>query len=72
MSPSCASTRAAIEVKVKSVTKKLRDKAFARGVNREDVRRGADELGVDLQEHIAFVRDAMATIADQLELPPPR
>ena len=64
--------RAIAEVKVKSVTKKLRDKAFARGVNREDVRRGADELGVDLQEHIAFVRDAMATIADQLELPPPR
>lgn len=64
--------RAIAEVKVKSVTKKLKDKAFARGVNREDVRRGAEELGVDLQEHIAFVRDAMATIADQLELPPPR
>lgn len=63
--------RAIAEVKVKSVTKKLKDKAFARGVNRDDVRRGAEELGVDLQEHIAFVRDAMATVADQLELPPP-
>jgi putative nucleotidyltransferase with HDIG domain len=57
------------DVRVKSVKKKLKDKAFARGVNREDVRRGAEELGVELGEHIEFVRDAMATIADQLELP---
>ncbi len=56
-------------VKVKSVKKKLKDKAFARGVNRDDVRRGVEELGVDLDEHIAFVRDAMATVADRLELP---
>jgi putative nucleotidyltransferase with HDIG domain len=62
--------KAIAEVKVKSVKKKLKDKAFARGVNRDDVRRGAEELGVDLGEHIAFVRDAMAKIADQLELPP--
>jgi putative nucleotidyltransferase with HDIG domain len=53
-----------------SVRKKLKDKAFARGVNRDDVRRGAEELGVPLEEHIAFVRDAMATIAAELELPP--
>ena len=58
-------------VEVKSVRKKLKDKAFARSVSREDVRRGADELGVDLDDHIAFVRDAMAGIADALELPPP-
>jgi len=58
-------------VEVKSVRKKLKDKAFARSVSREDVRRGADELGIDLDEHIAFVRDAMAGIADALELPPP-
>ncbi len=57
-------------VKVKSVKKKLKDKAFARGVNREDVRRGYQGLGVEPDEHIAFVRDAMAVIADQLELPP--
>ena len=63
--------KAIAEVKVKSVKKKLKDKAFVRGVNRDDVRRGVEELGVDLDEHIAFVRDAMATIADQLELPPP-
>ena len=59
------------EVKIKSVKKKLKDKAFARGVNREDVRRGVEDLGVELGEHIEFVRDAMATIADDLELPPP-
>jgi putative nucleotidyltransferase with HDIG domain len=62
--------KAIAEVKVKSVKKKLKDKAFARGVNRDDVRNGAEELGVDLGEHIEFVRDAMATISDQLELPP--
>jgi len=62
--------RAVAEVKVKSVKKKLKDKAFARGVNRDDVYRGAEALGVELGEHIEFVRDAMATIADQLELPP--
>jgi putative nucleotidyltransferase with HDIG domain len=63
--------RSVAEVKVKSVKKKLKDKAFARGVNRDDVRRGAEEMGVELGEHIEFVRNAMATIADQLELPPP-
>ncbi len=62
--------KAIAEVQVKSVKKKLKDKAFARGVNRDDVYRGAEELGVELDAHIAFVRDAMATIADELELPP--
>ena len=54
----------------KSVKKKLKDKAFARGVNRDDVYNGAEALGVELGEHIVFVRDAMATIATDLELPP--
>ena len=62
--------KAIAEVKVKSVKKKLKDKAFARGVNREDVRGGVEALGIELGEHIEFVRDAMATISDQLELPP--
>ena len=62
--------KAIANVKVKSVKKKLKDKAFARGVNRDDVRSGAEALGVDLGEHIEFVRNAMATLADQLELPP--
>jgi len=62
--------KAIAEVKVKSVKKKLKDKAFARGVNRDDVRNGAEDLGVEIGEHIAFVRDAMATISEELGLPP--
>jgi putative nucleotidyltransferase with HDIG domain len=62
--------RSIADVMAKSVKKKLKDKAFARGVNRDDVRTGAEALGVELTEHIEFVRDAMATISDQLELPP--
>lgn len=46
-------------LEVSSVKKKLKDKAFARGVSREDVARGAEELGVPLEEHIAFVLDAL-------------
>ncbi len=53
------------------VRKKLRDKAFARSVSREDVMRGAEELGVDLDAHIERVVAAMATIAPQLELTGP-
>ncbi len=54
--------------KLKSLKKKFKDKAFARGVNREDVERGAEELGVDLWEHIDFVLKAMQKRADVLEL----
>ncbi len=61
--------KAVAAVQPSSVKKKLKDKAFARAVNRDDVRRGAEELKVDLDEHIERVRDGMATIADQLELP---
>lgn len=52
-------SRSVHEVDAKSVRKKMKDKAFARGVNREDVLKGAEELGVDLDEHIQFVIDAM-------------
>ncbi|MBI4240663.1 MAG: HDIG domain-containing protein [Candidatus Rokubacteria bacterium] len=51
-----------------SVKKKLRDRGFARTVNRDDVYRGAEELGVDLDEHIAFVIKALEGIAPQLGL----
>lgn len=51
-----------------SVKKKLKDKAFARGVSREDVRLGIEELGVDRDAHIALVIGAMQGIADQLGL----
>ena len=56
------------DLPVKSVKKKLKDKAFARTVKREDIRRGVEELGVDLDEHIAFVRDAMVGVAADLGL----
>lgn len=54
------------EVRVKSVKKKMKDKAFARQVSREDIQRGAEELGVGLEEHIEFVIKAMQGISDQL------
>ena len=56
------------EVDVKSVRKKLKDKAFARNVNRDDIVRGAAELGVDLDEHIDFCIRAMQVHAAELGL----
>ncbi len=56
------------DVEAKSVRKKMKDKAFARGVSREDVIQGAEELGVDLEEHIAFVIDAMRGSAEEIGL----
>ncbi len=53
---------------VKSLKKKFKDKAFARGVHRDEVRRGAEELGVELWEHVAFVLSAMQARAELLEL----
>jgi predicted hydrolase (HD superfamily) len=58
------------EVKVKSVKKKLKDKAFAAKVNREEIYQGAEELGVDFDTHIAFVIDALRPVAEKLELNP--
>ena len=55
-------------VEVESVKKKLKNAGFARNVNREDIVNGAAELGVDLDAHIAFVRDAMIAIAPELGL----
>jgi len=56
------------EVEAKSVRKKMKDKAFARNVNRDDVINGAADLGVDLEEHIAFCIEAMKGIAERLGL----
>src|SRR5438045_1377006 len=56
------------EVEAKSVRKKMKDKAFARSVNRDDIINGAADLGVDLDEHIAFCIEAMKRIAPQLGL----
>jgi putative nucleotidyltransferase with HDIG domain len=55
-------------VKPESAKKKLKDKSFARGVNREDIVRGTGDLGLDLLAHITFVRDALAANAEALGL----
>jgi putative nucleotidyltransferase with HDIG domain len=54
----------------KSVKKKLKQPSFAAGVDREEVRRGAEELGVDFDEHVAFVIAAMEKRAEELGLGP--
>lgn len=56
------------EVEVAGVRKKMKDKAFARGVNRADVIQGAEELGIDLDAHIGFCLDAMKKRAGELGL----
>lgn len=56
------------EVEASSVRKKMKDKAFARSVNRQDIVKGAAELGVDLEQHIAFCIEAMKRIAPALGL----
>jgi putative nucleotidyltransferase with HDIG domain len=61
-------TKSVHEVDAKSVRKKMKDKAFARGVNREDVVNGASELGVDLDEHIGFVISSMQARSADLGL----
>ena len=62
------------DLEVSSVKKKLKDKAFARGVNRDEVRQSAEELGVPLEEHVAFVIQALRPVERTLGLgggPPP-
>ena len=54
------------DVKPASVKKKLKDKAFARSVSRDDIYHGVEELGVDLEEHIAFLKEALVEIADEI------
>jgi putative nucleotidyltransferase with HDIG domain len=56
------------ELDAKSVRKRMKDKAFARSVNRDDIVNGAAGLGVDLEEHITFCIEAMKGVADQLGL----
>ena len=61
-------SRSVSEVEAKSGWKKMKDKAFARGVSREDGITGAEELGVPLDDHIAFVIRAMQSVAEEIGL----
>ena len=59
-------SKSILDLEVDSVKKRLKDKAFARGVNRDDVRNGATELGIPLEEHVAFCIAALRENADAL------
>ena len=61
-------SKSILEVEASSVQKKMKDKAFARAVSREDIVQGAEAMGVDLNEHIAEVTEALKGIADELGL----
>ena len=61
-------SKSILDLEVDSVKKRMKDKAFARGVSRDDVRKGAEELGIPLEEHIAFCIAAMRENADALGL----
>ena len=61
-------SRSLSDLEVSSVKKKLKDKAFARGVNRDDIATGAQELGVSLDDHVAFCIAALRPIEDSLGL----
>ncbi len=56
------------DVKPKSIRKKWKDKAFAKGVNREDIEKGAKELEIPLEDHIAIVLEAMKEVASDISL----
>lgn len=56
------------DLEVSSVKKKLKDKAFARSVNRDDIRQGIEELGVDADDHIRFVIDALKPLQETIGL----
>jgi putative nucleotidyltransferase with HDIG domain len=61
-------SRSLAEVDAKAVRKKLKDRAFARSVNREDIVHGIEELGADFDTHVTFVIEAMRGVAPQLGL----
>ena len=61
-------TRKLADLKVSSVRKKMKQKGFARNVNREDIEGGAAKMDISLNDHIAFVADAMQGISDELGL----
>jgi putative nucleotidyltransferase with HDIG domain len=61
-------SRSVMDLEAKSVLKKMKDRAFAAGVDREEVRHAADALGVELADHVRFVIEAMRGVADELGL----
>ncbi|MDM7916941.1 MAG: HAD family hydrolase, partial [Candidatus Eisenbacteria bacterium] len=61
-------SRKLADVDVAAVKKKLKEKGFARSVNREEILQGPEEIGVPFDEHVLFVRDAMRSIAGRLGL----
>ena len=61
-------SKSIFEVETESVIRKMKDKAFARGVNRDDVRKGAEELGIPLADHVSFCIEAMRAAAPALGL----
>ncbi len=56
------------DVTPRSVRRKMRDKGFAKDVNWDDIQKGADELGIDLDEHIAFIVESMKPVAQDIDL----
>ena len=56
------------DVSPRSVRRKMRDKNFAKDVSRDDITRGAEELGIDLDEHIAFIVESMKPVAERIDL----
>lgn len=58
------------EVSVKSVKKKMKDKRFAAKVNRDEIRQGAEELGVEFEDHVIFVVQALRGVAEEIGLNP--
>jgi predicted hydrolase (HD superfamily) len=63
-------TKSLADTEIRSVRKKMKDKAFARAINRDDIVQGAEELGVELDDHIAFVIEALKPVAGDLGLQP--
>lgn len=61
-------TRSLDDLEVSSVKKKLKDKAFARSVNRDDIRQGVEELGVSLDDHVRFVIDSLRPVQEIIGL----
>lgn len=61
-------SKSIFDVQVSSVKKKMKDKAFAKAVSREDIKRGAEDLGLSLDEHIANVIEALKEAAERLDL----